>query len=182
MSDGQERPIAFASRTLNQAEKKYSQLEKEGLAIIFRVKKFRNYIYGTHFAIQLDQKPLSSLFSEIKSIPVMASSRIQRWALTLAVYQYSILYKIGKSLNNADALSRLPQPDMFFHDGLAGDVVPVMDHLSTTVISCPHIQRWTLWTLLSLSSHTICLTRVSCNQVRRAIYPLPVQSTGVKCH
>ena len=76
MSDGQERPIAFASRTLNQAEKKYSQLEKEGLAIIFGVKKFHNYIYGTHFTIQSDHKPLSSLFSEIKGIPVMAYSRI----------------------------------------------------------------------------------------------------------
>ena len=114
MSDGQERPIAFASHTLNQAEKKYTQLEKEGLAIIFGVKKFHNYIYGTHFTIQLDHKPLSSLFSEIKGIAVMASSRIQRWALTLAAYQYSILYKAGKSLNNADALSRLPQPDISF--------------------------------------------------------------------
>ena len=51
MSDGQERPIAFASRTLSPAEKKYSQLEKEALAIIFAVKKFHNYIYGTTYVL-----------------------------------------------------------------------------------------------------------------------------------
>ena len=142
MSDGQEKPIAFASRTLNQAEKKYSQLKKEGLAIIFGVKKFHNYINCTHFTIQSDHKPLSSLFSEIKGIPVMAPSRIERWVLTLAAYQHSILYKAGKYHNNADTLSRLPQPDMSFHDSLAGDVIYIMDHLSITAISCSHIQRW----------------------------------------
>ena len=46
MDDGQERPIAYASRTLTPAEQGYSQLEKEGLAIVFGVKKFHNYIYG----------------------------------------------------------------------------------------------------------------------------------------
>ena len=104
---GQERPIAFASCTLSPAEKKYSQLEKEALAIIFAVTKFHHYLYGVHFTIQSDHQPLSFLFSELKGIPVMASSRIQRWALTLLAYQYSIQYKAGKTLNNADALSSL---------------------------------------------------------------------------
>ena len=139
MGDGQERPIAFGSRTLNQAEKKYSQLEKEGLAIIFGVKKFHSYIYVTHFTFS--QTTNHSLLCPVRS------KAFQSWhlqgSLTLAACQYSILYKAGKSLNNADALSRLPQPDMFFHDSLAGDVIRVMDHLSTIAISCPHNQRWT---------------------------------------
>ena len=81
MDNGEERPVAFASQTLNPAEKKYFQLEKEGLAIIFAVKKFHHYIYGRHFIIESDHKPLSFLFSELKGVPVLASSRIQRWSL-----------------------------------------------------------------------------------------------------
>ena len=110
MEDGQERPIAYASRTLTPAEKKYSQLEREGLAIIFGVKKFHYYLYGKKFIIESDHQPLSYLFSESRVVPPMASSRIQRWALTLGAYQYSIRYKAGKKLGNADALSRLPRP------------------------------------------------------------------------
>ena len=59
MEDGSERPIAFASRSLAPAEKKYSQLEKEGLAI---VKKFHQYLAGRHFTIYSDHQPLKYLF------------------------------------------------------------------------------------------------------------------------
>ena len=78
MEDGTDRPIAYASRTLTTAEKKYSQLEKEGLAIVFGAKKFHNYLYGRFFYIESDHQPLSNLFNEAREIPRMASSRIQR--------------------------------------------------------------------------------------------------------
>ena len=74
MEDGQERPIAYTSRTLNPAEKHYSQLEKEALAIVSGVKKFHNYLYGQRFTIQSDHKPLSFLFHEEKGIPQHASA------------------------------------------------------------------------------------------------------------
>ena len=90
MDNGEELPVAFASWTLNLAEKKYPQLEKEGLAIIFALKCFHHYIYGRHFIIESDHKPLSFLFSELKGIPVLASSGIQRWSLKLSAYHYSI--------------------------------------------------------------------------------------------
>ena len=80
LDDETERPIAYVSRTLSTAEKHYSQL---GLAIIFAVKKFHYYIYGRSFAIESDHRPLMFLFGERNGIPQMASSRIQRWALTL---------------------------------------------------------------------------------------------------
>ena len=53
MEDSSERPIAFASHSAP-AEKKYSQLEKEGLAIVFSVKKFHQYLAGRHFTIYSD--------------------------------------------------------------------------------------------------------------------------------
>ena len=57
--DGTEKPIACASRTLNDIEKRYSQLDKEALAIMFGVKRFHHYVYGRQFAID----PTTSLCS-----------------------------------------------------------------------------------------------------------------------
>ena len=94
LEDGKEKPIAFASRTLVPAEKKYSQLEKEGLATIFGVKRFHQYLLGRYFTIVSDHKPLQWLFSESHVTPPLASARIQRWSLTLGAYDYSIQGKI----------------------------------------------------------------------------------------
>ena len=111
MDDGSENPIAFISRTLSPAEKKYSQLEKEGLAIIFAVKKLHQYLSGRKFKIYSDHQPLKYLFTETRPIPVMAVSRIQRWSLLLSSYEYEIEYRPGSKVANADALSRLPLPE-----------------------------------------------------------------------
>jgi len=101
MEDGSERPIAFASRSMSDAEKQYSQLEKEGLALIFGVTEFHQFLYGKNFTLYTDNKPLVGMFAENKPISAMPSARIQRQALTLAVYEYTIRYK-------TDAMSRLP--------------------------------------------------------------------------
>ena len=68
MVDGQKRHIAYILRTLNPAEEKYSQVEKEGLAIVYGVTKFHNYIYGRQFQIESDHQPLSYLFNERRGI------------------------------------------------------------------------------------------------------------------
>ena len=62
--------------TLSAAEKKYAQLDKEGLSIVFSVKKFHNYLFGTKFEIRTDHKPLEHLFSENRPIPQLASACI----------------------------------------------------------------------------------------------------------
>ena len=108
--DGTERPVAYASRCLAPAEKNYAQIDREGLALVFGVKKFHQYLYGRSFELVTDHEPLTRLFSAQKQIPVLASARIQRWGLMLSAYQYTIRHKKGSNNGNADALSRLPLP------------------------------------------------------------------------
>lgn len=105
-------PISFASGTLNSAQKNYSQVEKEALAIIFAVKKFHKFLYGRKFVLVTDHQPLKFIFDPLKRIPVTANARLQRWALLLSGYSYEIRYRKGTLLANADALSRLPLPEV----------------------------------------------------------------------
>ena len=95
-------PLAFASRTLNNAEKNYSTTEKELLAIVWAVKYFRPYVFGTTFKVVTDHKPLLYVFNI--SDP---GSRLTRFRLKLEEYNYEIIYKAGKKNTNADALSRI---------------------------------------------------------------------------
>ena len=143
LPNGDERPIGYVSRTLTSAEKGYSQLEKEGLALIFGVTKFHKFLYGRHFTLISDHRPLSSLFNENKAIPTLASARIQRWALILSAYEYDIHYKPGKD-NLADALSRLP---LSSEGPTSTEYIPELVHLmevmSTAVITTTDIKQWT---------------------------------------
>lgn len=109
--NGEDKPILFASGTLSKTEQNYSQLEKEALAIVFAVKKFHKYLFGREFTLVSDHQPLQYIFGKHKNIPVTAASRIQRWALILSGYRYSIVYKKGSLISNADALSRLPNSE-----------------------------------------------------------------------
>ena len=81
-----ERPVAYYSRTLNDTETRYSQTDKEALAVVTGVKKFHYYLAGRTFTIQSDHKPLIGLIGEQKPLPVMASPRMVRWALMLGAY------------------------------------------------------------------------------------------------
>ncbi|CAC5370948.1 Uncharacterized protein K02A2.6 [Mytilus coruscus] len=106
--NGEERPIAYASRTLTSAERNYSQIEREALAIIFGVTRFHQYLYGRKFTLITDNKPLSLLLGPKIGIPMLAASRIQRWAIQLSGYQYDVKCKSSSENANADGLSRLP--------------------------------------------------------------------------
>ena len=143
MKNGTERPIGYVSRSLQEAERKYSTLEKEALAIIFGVKKFHQFLYGHRFIIKTDHKPLEGLLNEKKGIPSQAAPRIQRWALTLSSYEYEISYKAGQTNGNADGLSRLPLPVMPDSVPLPGETILLMEHLEGTPVHSGHIKAWT---------------------------------------
>lgn len=114
-ADGSERPIAYASKTLNEAQRRYSQIEKEALSIVYGLKKFSVFLYGSKFHLITDHKPLVSLFNPSASIPDKAAHRLQRWALYLSRFNYEIHYRPTAQHANADALSRLPMgPDLVF--------------------------------------------------------------------
>lgn len=94
-------PIAFGSRGLNNAEENYSATELEMLSIVWSVQNFRPYLYGRHFKIYSDHKPLTYIFS-VKD----PSSRLMRWRLKLEEYDFEVIYKPGRKNVIADALSR----------------------------------------------------------------------------
>ena len=142
LDDGSERPVAYASRSLGPAEK-YSQLDKEGLAIIFGVRRFHQYLVGRHFTILSDHKPLQHLFQETSGVPILASARIQRWTLTLGAYDYSIQYKPGTAHANADVFSRLPLPDSPRTVPLPGDTTLTLNMLESLPVTADQIRKWT---------------------------------------
>lgn len=106
--NGDERPITYASRSLNSSEKNYSQIEKEGLAIIFGVTKYYMYLFGRKFTLRTDHKPLLKIFAPDSATPVLAAARLQCWSLLLLSYQYEIEFKPSAEVASSDALSRLP--------------------------------------------------------------------------
>ena len=115
--DGSERPIANASMTLTTTQRRYSQIQKEALAIVFALNKFHQFLYGRSFILVTDHKPLLVLFGPTQATPALVANRLARWALTLSQYQYTIEYRKTCNHSNADALSRLPVgPDARFDE------------------------------------------------------------------
>ena len=143
LPDGSERPIGYASRSLSRAERNYSQLEKEGLSCIFGVKKFHSYIFGHHFLLYTDHKPLLALLSEHRSTSPQASARIRRWSLSLAAYEYTLKCRGTLSHSNADALSRLPLPGAPVDSDPPPEVILLLDHIAESPVTAQQIRAGT---------------------------------------
>ena len=145
MPDGTEKPIGFVSRTLTETEKNYSQIEKEALSCVFGIQRFHSYLYGHHFVLQTDHKPLLTLFNERKCVPPQASGQIQRWALKLAAYEYTIAGRSTTQHANADAMSRLPLADVAVPviPQTIPELVLMVEHLQDAPITARQIAQWT---------------------------------------
>ncbi|UYV71684.1 K02A2.6-like [Cordylochernes scorpioides] len=121
--------------TLNVHERKYSQVEREGLAIVFAVNKLKNYLFGRKFTIYTDHKPLITIFGDKTNLPPLIANRLHRWALTLSNYSFEIKYKKGKDNIIPDFLSRFPEcqeDNLEYNDG-SGEILllntSIIDHV-----------------------------------------------------
>ena len=99
---GEFRVIMYASRSLTEVERRYSQTEREALAIVWACERFHTCLCGIKFHLVTNHKPLECLYSK-KSRP---PARTEHWVLRIQVFNYTIEYKPG-SENIADSLSRL---------------------------------------------------------------------------
>ena len=102
VQNGEGRVICFASRSLTDVERRYSQTEGEALGIVWACERLHMYLYGRDFEILTDHKPLEFIYSK-KSHP---SVRVNQWVLRLQPYRFTETHIPGKE-NIADTLSRL---------------------------------------------------------------------------
>jgi len=101
--DGVERVIAFGSKLLNPSEQKLHIYQKELLAIMWAVEKYKEYIVGETFSIVTDNSAVSYL-SRLKD----TDSKVARWASRIEPYLDRIVHRPGRENTVADALSRAP--------------------------------------------------------------------------
>ena len=98
-------PVAFASKSLSPAQSKYSNVERECLAIVHGINRFHHYVYGRRFTVITDCKALEMLFKK----PLhTAPPRLQRIMIKIQGYDFTVKYRKGETMVIADALSRLP--------------------------------------------------------------------------
>lgn len=105
VQDGVEKPVAFASRSLNQAERNYCTTRKELLAIIYGLKQYRQFLLGRPFIVRTDHSSLQWLRRTPEPVAQQA-----RWLAFIEQFQYQIEHRPGHRHTNADALSRIPHP------------------------------------------------------------------------
>lgn len=106
LPNGREVPMAYYSRTLGPAERNYSQLDQEALALVTGVKCFHPYLYGCSFLLITDHKPLLRILAGDRPAPLILPPRMMRYLTFLAAYLYTLLHRPGQNLAHADALSR----------------------------------------------------------------------------
>ena len=103
VQDGQERVIAYGSRSLTKEERRYCVTRRELLAVVYFLKTLRHYLYGRKFTVRTDHGALRWL-TNFKD----PQGQVARWLEVLGTYDFEIQHRPGLRHGNADALSRGP--------------------------------------------------------------------------
>ena len=104
--NGEKQVVQFASRALSSVESRYSQTEREALAIVYGCEHFHAYLYGAPFTVITDHKPLTAIFGR-NATKTQHTPRLERWTMRLQPYDMQVIYEPGRN-NPADYLSRHP--------------------------------------------------------------------------
>ena len=118
--DGSIRPIAFASRSLQEHEKKYGITELEVLGVVWAVKHFRPYVYGHQCDVYTDHEALKSLHNTPQP-----SGKLARWGMAIQELDLRIIHRSGRHNTNADVLSRYPLQQLGEDDSVSGIVADI---------------------------------------------------------
>ena len=119
------RPIAYASKSLTDAEVNYAVIEKECLALLFACKRFHQYTYGNKVKVLTDHKPLEAIMKKPLSA---APPRLQRMLLQLQIYDLDVTHVRGKDVPISDCLSRQAMKDTY------PELIPGLDlHVHTVL-------------------------------------------------
>ena len=129
--EGQEKVIAYASRTLTSAERNFSVTERECLGVLFAVEKFRPYVEGSHFKVITDHSSLKWLRS-LKN----PTGRLCRWIFRLDQFDFETIHRKGKLMAVADCLSRAPYNNVSGDSETEGVEMAVVD-----MVPPPDIQQ-----------------------------------------
>jgi len=143
--------IAYASRTLNPAERNYSATELECLAVVWGIRRMRDYLEGYHFTVLTDHQSLRWL--QRLEAP---TGRLGRWFFELQQYDFEIQYRRGSQNQVADALSRTPQVGAVRR----GAKCCWYDRLVRGIKKTPPNTRTTGW-LVDICTGTCCTTSTS---------------------
>ena len=138
-------PVMYMSRALTETEQRYSNIERELLAIVFALERLNHYTFGRTITVQIDHQPLQSIWK--KSI-VSTSPRLQRLLLRLAHYNLNIEFLRGKENVIADALSRVCPLQSTNSKAIDSniDVIPVHHITQSTPVSKTRLQELRLAT------------------------------------
>ena len=133
--NGYEHAVYHISQSLTETQKNYSQIEKEALALVTAVERFHKFVWGRHFILQTDHKPLVALLQteNTKGLKSTTAARLKRWAIRLLGYDFQIEFVRTEEFGQADALSRLV--DQFRRDNTEEIQVAYIEETEQDMVS-----------------------------------------------